>query len=463
MKCPSCGKEIKDKIRFCPACGARTNASISEIQDTQFTTSSNKAITSDTSQQPVSNPTKKPKKKGRVFLIAIVVVLAMVYYLFVIFVLDSPFEDNTSSADSVEAVIQEYIDNGQYNEALDYIEANCSDESFKFYGYRCNVYEAQNDYDSAAKEVLKYIDSMDTYSHVALDAEKLLKSYDGKIKDDQLANTVNNTLIQVRSAKDDFNKEMRSYTKQLSEVNLDEDDYKKIYNWIDEHNNENSVKEKEEKYIKKIANEDEYFYVLQKYLKDKTANFSEVYYKPRLIGCCLALYEYIWHPSPKYTDECSDIWEYSNAMDDAYLSMTSIRNKYPLDKDSEILYGVFYVAQRLEKSYSDNIVGRIQKEIDSYTPENTSDWVIYDDDMDCYVLHADYLNPFDEAGNYHFNYVITDNTIELKDEKGFNKTVKILFLIPNEDEGKKALVDLKELTPKYLSNLEGLQKYLSDK
>ncbi|MBM6725288.1 hypothetical protein H6C13_19825 [Pseudoflavonifractor phocaeensis] len=100
------------------------------------------------------------------------------------------------------------------------------------------------------------------------------------------------------------------------------------------------------------------------------------------------------------------------------------------------------MTQRLEKAYSDNILGALQKEFDSYQAQSTSDWVAYDVEYvmgtaypgdSLYVLHADNLNPFSQSDAYELYYIDTGETTELVNSKGFTSTVPVYQLVENTD------------------------------
>jgi hypothetical protein len=133
----------------------------------------------------------------------------------------------------------------------------------------------------------------------------------------------------------------------------------------------------------------------------------------------------------------SDISECMNAN-------KNLKGQYPFNlMTAYISYETFYIAQRLETSYSDNILGVLQKEYDSYQPQSTSDWVAYDVEYsygvalpgDTYqVIHADSLNPFTQSGVYNIYCVDTGTTKELVDTKGFRNTVTVYQLVENMDD-----------------------------
>lgn len=101
-----------------------------------------------------------------------------------------------------------------------------------------------------------------------------------------------------------------------------------------------------------------------------------------------------------------------------------------------------YVSYRIESTYDDNLLGMIQKEIESYT-ENGSYWcaynAIYDQWLgtlpgdDISILYSANENPFSAAGVYEIYSYADGTTLTMVDSKGFQKEVPILHLIDAND------------------------------
>ncbi len=137
----------------------------------------------------------------------------------------------------------------------------------------------------------------------------------------------------------------------------------------------------------------------------------------------------------------SDISNLSNELNSYLESNKNLNEKYSFDLGSSYssyTQDEFYITQRLEKGYSDNILGILQKEADSYKPETASDWVAYNVDYvlgtatpgdTCSVVHSDNLNPFPESGAYNITYVDTGTTMDLTNTKGFTQTVPVYQMI----------------------------------
>lgn len=153
----------------------------------------------------------------------------------------------------------------------------------------------------------------------------------------------------------------------------------------------------------------------------------------------ISLYESLYSNSTVI----GDIRELASDFDQAATASRELERKYPFDLSSAAPYsGTFYVTQRLDKAYSDNILGALQKEFDSYQAQSTSDWVAYDVEYvmgtafpgdSLYVLHADNLNPFSQSDAYELYYIDTGETTELVNSRGFTSTVPVYQLVENTD------------------------------
>lgn len=124
-----------------------------------------------------------------------------------------------------------------------------------------------------------------------------------------------------------------------------------------------------------------------------------------------------------------------------------LRSKYSADLEkinANYQVASFYITQRLEQSYSDNILGRLQKEVDSYQPQNASDWVAYDVEYiwedtptagDTFrIIHVDSLNPFPQQGAYEVAYYDTGSTTQISNSRGFVQEVPVYQMIENTTE-----------------------------
>ena len=120
-------------------------------------------------------------------------------------------------------------------------------------------------------------------------------------------------------------------------------------------------------------------------------------------------------------------------------------------------YGEFYVQGELPNSYTDNILGKIQKEIDSYIPSDGKNWTCYNIEYilgtahpgdTVYIIHSESENPFtNRAGAYSLAYIDIGETIELKDSNGFVFDAPIYELVEDADA-------LDQLSYEYYTEIE---------
>lgn len=136
------------------------------------------------------------------------------------------------------------------------------------------------------------------------------------------------------------------------------------------------------------------------------------------------------------TDDIDSLISEQQKLDNYEQQIDEVNQKYSFDIHGiEMQSSSFYVTQRLEKGYEDNIAGMIEKEIDSYTEEDSSDWVAYDVDEfgwpgdERYIIHSDELNPFPEAGVYDVTYVDLGETLSVTDSKGFTAEEPVFLML----------------------------------
>lgn len=152
-----------------------------------------------------------------------------------------------------------------------------------------------------------------------------------------------------------------------------------------------------------------------------------------------ALYENIYGDS----EEISEVRELSESLSEQVAENKALQEKYPFDLCTAApSRGIFYISHKLETSYSDNILGALEKEIDSYQEEESSDWVANDvkyigDEAyggdERYVIHANNVSPFPRQDAYSIYYTDTGKTVELVDGLGFRNEVPIYQMIEGGD------------------------------
>lgn len=99
-----------------------------------------------------------------------------------------------------------------------------------------------------------------------------------------------------------------------------------------------------------------------------------------------------------------------------------------------------YVTQRLEIKYDDTISGAIKKEADNFNQPKGSEWVAYNVRYEAYgqypgddavVICASSKNPFPKEGVYSIYYIASSETRDLRDSKGFVRTVPVYYMLEN--------------------------------
>ncbi len=137
-----------------------------------------------------------------------------------------------------------------------------------------------------------------------------------------------------------------------------------------------------------------------------------------------------------------------------------LTNKYNIDilSDREKCnFNTYYITQQLNTSYSDNLAGKLQEEMDSYVPKEYLDWIAYDvdyafDNPICgntcqMVIQTDVDEPFERADAYYLAYMDTGETITLGDSRGFSQKVPVCRMLGYGDA-------VKNDFSKFISNLD---------
>lgn len=143
----------------------------------------------------------------------------------------------------------------------------------------------------------------------------------------------------------------------------------------------------------------------------------------------------------KSTVPISSIQQNLDALSQAILTNSEIEKKYSFDfmnAYESYKTGDFYISGIIETAYDDNVAGKIQKELDSYSEHETTNWqannVEYildspipgDNDM---IIQADSTFKFPKSGVYNLAYFDTGDTIKIVRAGGFEEDVPLLYLI----------------------------------
>lgn len=236
-----------------------------------------------------------------------------------------------------------------------------------------------------------------------------------------------------------------SKAKEKTQSSSDTVDREELAEWLEEKLSQSeSVTDKERKKWKKVK-EEEFLTVWKEVVLQEVNSYEDDY--AGVVSCVeqaeMIYGEFYSSDGKQISDIKQDVADLSEILDEN----KKIKIKYGSDIEKISLnYKIenFYISQRLEQSYSDNILGKLQKEYDSYQPEDSSDWVAYDVEYDVWntptagdtfrILHADSVNPFTQKGVYEVAYYDTGNTTQISSSGGFVQEVPICQLIENMDE-----------------------------
>lgn len=138
------------------------------------------------------------------------------------------------------------------------------------------------------------------------------------------------------------------------------------------------------------------------------------------------------------TDDIDSLISKQQELDTYEQQIDEVNQNYSFDIHGvEMQSNSFYVTQRLEQGYEDNILGMIQKEIDSYIEEDSSNWVAYNvgefnlPGDERYIIHSDELDPFSEAGVYDITYIDLGETLSVTDVNGFTAEEPVFLMLSN--------------------------------
>lgn len=249
-----------------------------------------------------------------------------------------------------------------------------------------------------------------------------------------------------KSDKKDEKKTANTPKTEMAEKSKDTFDKEELFTWLAEtlygtssSSEEVEIEKKEKKKWSQVP-EKEFLQVWKEVVLEQLDVSVEDYdIVVRDMERAVRLYELVWdsadsvHAIQQSTKELSDKLAANGTLEDKYsFELKSAYQSYNT--------GNFYITQRLEQSYSENIVGKLEKEIDSYKQEDTSDWIAYDVQYilgtpiagdNYWVIHADSKNPFSESGAYELTYFDTGKTVPIGSGGGFVKEVPVYQLIEN--------------------------------
>ena len=125
---------------------------------------------------------------------------------------------------------------------------------------------------------------------------------------------------------------------------------------------------------------------------------------------------------------------------------SQLEQQYPFDIRSaaeSMMTQTLYITQRLDETYDENLLGALQKELNSYVPEEDSFWVAYDAQYiggtaypgeTLWILYADQRDYFPQAGAHNLSCVNTGKTIQIERNGGFVSEVPVYQIIENGEQ-----------------------------
>ncbi len=209
MKCPKCGKDVQENIRFCPNCGA--NLSLGGVNNASVPTVG-------------GNNDKIPFYLQMWFIIIIFFVSMFIWcipaiVLFIIRIIKFPTKRKsawiavgsllgvtiiacvllyfigTADIRAVDKLVKEQ----KYDEALHYVEEHYDSKTDSYYERKAEIYEAKGDYDAAASQIIALVDNKDDITTVYSSTKEQLENYKDKCSEDTIKN-IDSELASIEAA-----------------------------------------------------------------------------------------------------------------------------------------------------------------------------------------------------------------------------------------------------------------------
>ncbi len=115
------------------------------------------------------------RKKPAVICLLVLGILAIISILSIV----AGYISSTAN----EKAIEEYLKNGDYESAIEYVDKNYDATGYSYYSKKADIYVASDDYDSAAQSIMDYCNNQPNYTKLATDAESRLLKYKDKVTD----------------------------------------------------------------------------------------------------------------------------------------------------------------------------------------------------------------------------------------------------------------------------------------
>lgn len=232
---------------------------------------------------------------------------------------------------------------------------------------------------------------------------------------------------------------------------------------------------KETAKVLKKYDKDTIWNCMQKVILQNTKNISEPEdYSANTIEVIQQLYTKSFSES---RDELEKSIAYSQQIQEMQQRIKDFSSRYPynMEKAFENCSSMdVYISSRLEQGYEDNLLGNVQKEIDSYKTPRYSKWVAHNIEYDVflgeypgdeiYILYSSDVDHFSATGIYNIVYFDNGDTNMTKDDRGFRKELPLFYLIdyPQLEEDYQKLQELKQDLQEIIKELRTLNGAVED-
>ena len=212
MRCQYCGGELLDNAQFCGSCGNKIH--IEYQSNPPMSSTDNLIIPSGESQIMMNNGNPKDSEEKVfflfqmwfihiVFVVTILILGIPAIVLLIIRLIKYPKKRKGALLGVAgfvggwilfgiildfiyganDRAVKKLVDAGQYEEALEYVEAHYDSTQKSYYTRKADVYEKKGDLDMAAASVLRYTEIVADLAQVDESTLSRLKTYKGRVSD----------------------------------------------------------------------------------------------------------------------------------------------------------------------------------------------------------------------------------------------------------------------------------------
>ena len=217
MKCSNCGRDSEGK--FCIFCGSQLNGSVNSTKNINI---NNKKSDADTTKDKlpfhlqmwfiiliffvtgcimgipgiillILRIKNYPQKRTPAFIF-----LGLVIFITITVIATSIYAIRIST--EKERTIEKYIESGEYETALEYLDNNYNATDFSYYTHKADIYVASGDYDNAAQAIIDYCNLQPALDSLPAGAESRLVKYKDKVSE-IMADEIQATLEKIKADK----------------------------------------------------------------------------------------------------------------------------------------------------------------------------------------------------------------------------------------------------------------------